>query len=150
MDKVQYNEIIDFAISKENEAIDFYESIRKLIQFQNKTEIIDEFISMEKGHITILNNLRNLEGKFEKVEKVINLGIVDHIAKPDNYADMDYQGVLELAMKNEDEARNLYLKMSELALDDEVKNTFARLAEEEAKHKLYFEKIYDDEVLSEN
>jgi rubrerythrin len=35
-------------------------------------------------------------------------------------------------------------------MDTNTKQLFLKLASEEAKHKLHFEKIYDDEILKEN
>ena len=61
---------------------------------------------------------------------------------------MSYQEALILAMKREKTAYKLYMKLSEMAPNDELKKVFKGLAVEEAKHK--FEIEYDDVVYKEN
>jgi len=50
-------------------------------------------------------------------------------------------------MKNEEHSFKLYNDLKDSCKDEELKKVFAVLAQEEAKHKLKFEKIYDEEIL---
>jgi rubrerythrin len=50
-------------------------------------------------------------------------------------------------MKSEEKARDFYLLSAERCEDSELKKFFQMLAQEEAKHKLTFEKMYEDDVL---
>ena len=63
---------------------------------------------------------------------------------------MTYQEALILAMKREKAAYKLYMKLSEIAPNDNLKKVFKGLAIEEAKHKLKFEIEYDDVIYKEN
>ena len=50
-------------------------------------------------------------------------------------------------MKNEEHSVKLYNDLRESCMDEDLKRLFDFLAHEEAKHKLKFEKIYDEEIL---
>ena len=64
--------------------------------------------------------------------------------------EIDYQKALILAMKREKSSYKMYLDLANSVDDDELKETFMALAQEEARHKLRFEVEYDDYILSEN
>jgi rubrerythrin len=64
--------------------------------------------------------------------------------------DMDYQDALVLAMNKEKAAFRLYMDLSEKANNEEMKQLFLSLAQEESKHKLRFELEYDENVLKDN
>ena len=53
-------------------------------------------------------------------------------------------------MKREKSAFKLYSDIARSAQDEELRELFLGLAQEEAKHKLRFEVEYDDEVYREN
>ena len=63
---------------------------------------------------------------------------------------MSYQDALMLAMKKEKAAFRLYYELAKRANNDEMKDVFLSLAQEESKHKLRFEIEYDEYVLREN
>ncbi|MGZ3514943.1 MAG: ferritin family protein [Syntrophales bacterium] len=50
-------------------------------------------------------------------------------------------------MKNEEHSVKLYNDLQESCMNEDLKRLFKFLANEEAKHKLKFEKIYDEEIL---
>jgi rubrerythrin len=58
--------------------------------------------------------------------------------------------MLVTAMQREDLSYKLYKTLAEGSHDRNVANLFEKLAAEEIKHKNYFERLYDTEVLREN
>ena len=64
--------------------------------------------------------------------------------------DMSFQDIVLTAMKKEETAHALYTRLAEQSDSPAMETAFLKLASEEAKHKLHFETIYDDEVLTEN
>lgn len=150
MTKEKFNEVINFAIAGEKEAIKFYQELQEKVRFQAQIEMLKEFEDMEKGHVIILENIRN-KG-FEKIEikEVTDLHISDYIIDVGPSEDMNYQDILIIAMKKEEKANKLYTEMANNFPGTELEQLFRRLAAEEAEHKLKFEKLYDDEILKEN
>ena len=89
-------------------------------------------------------------GKLKPAERqVMDMKLADYIVDAAPSPDMNYQGVLILAMKKEKAAFKLYSDLASSADDENVKTVFLALAQEEARHKLRFEIEYDD-MLAEN
>jgi len=82
-----------------------------------------------------------------KIEKVPDLKISDYMVDSEFSPDMSYADILRKAMKMEERALKLYNDMKEKNKDENLIKLFSILANEEAKHKLRLEKIYDDEIL---
>lgn len=147
----KFNEILQFAIEKEEEAIQFYTELQEMVSFKSKIELLQNLADMERGHIKILENIRNQATAANVgVPKVENLSISEYIVDVEPSPNMSYQDILIIAMKREEKASQLYTNLAEETTDGEIKNLFLRLAAEEAGHKLHFEKIYDEEILTEN
>ena len=141
-------EIIDFAIEKEKEAAEFYLSISKQEQFSGKKEMLMEFSAQERNHQKLLEALKvgkagkELEGyKFKWIKDIKRSDyVVDIKYRPG----MPYNELLMLAMKREEKALKLYNEMLAKAESAEQKKVFKMLCQEEAKHKLSLETLYDD------
>lgn len=149
-DQKKFNEIIDFAIKKEREAIKFYQDLQKLVSFKSKKEMLHNFEEIERIHIEVLESIRLKTIKNIHIPRVENLAISDYIVETKADANMSYQDILIVAMKREEKANQLYTRMANESDEEEIKKLFLRLASEEANHKLQFEKIYDNEILTEN
>ena len=76
--------------------------------------------------------------------------ISNYVVDMEPAPDMTYQDIIIMAMKREEAANKLYTAMAEKVGNEEIKKLFQKLASEEAKHKLHFEKIYDKEILTDN
>jgi rubrerythrin len=152
MDKEEFNKILDFAVEREEEAIRFYRDLQTMVQFSEKKELLQEFEAIEKSHVVVLENIRKktvVELSSAPVE-VENLAISDYLVEVPPTPEMSFQDILITAMKREEKAVKLYTRLAEGATDEGIRALFQKLATEESKHKLYFEKLYDDIVLTEN
>ena len=81
---------------------------------------------------------------------VETLNLADYTVDVDVTGDLDYQDALIIAMKREKAAFRLYNDLAERVNDSELRDLFLGLAQEEAKHKLYFETEYDERMLRDN
>lgn len=153
MKENKFHEIIDFAIDREMEAVNFYYELQRSndIKFEAQREMLQELENMERGHILTLEKMRARELDVSTIGRVKNLMISDYIVD-EKVAPNSYQNILIIAMKREEKSKKLYedlaLKLGEE--DSELRNLFLRLAEEESSHKLKFEKLYDEYVNREN
>ena len=141
--------IIDFAIEKEREAAEFYESISKDEEdFSGSKKMFAEFAVEEQKHEKILQDFKT-KGISKNLEEYQLKWITD-IKRSDYLVDLSYEKgmpyneILLLAMKREEKALKLYNDFLEQADTDESKKLFKVLCQEEAKHKLALETIYDD------
>ncbi len=144
------NDILDFAVKREKEAVLFYKELQDIAKFSAQRKMLLELEAMERGHIEILENIRYTTLELIKIPEIENLKISDYLVKSKPNEDMSYQNILIAAMKKEESANNLYNDLANKVDNPEYKKLFLKLASEEAKHKLYFEKIYNDEILTEN
>ena len=142
-------EIIDFAIEKEREAAAFYQKISKDEEdFSGSKQMFAEFAAEERKHEKILQDFKT-KGITKSLEEYPLKWITD--IKRSNYLvdlsyeqGMPYNEILLLAMKREEKALKLYNEFLEKAETDESKKLFKVLCQEEAKHKLALETMYDD------
>ena len=150
MTKEKFNEIINFAIAGEKEAIKFYQELQEKVKFQAQIEMLKEFEDMEKGHVLVLENIRIKGFKKIEIKEVADLHISDYIIDVEPYEDMNYQNILIIAMKKEEKANKLYTEMANNFPGSELEQLFKKLASEEADHKLHFEILYDEYILKDN
>ena len=141
--------LLDFAIAREEEAVEFYTELAAKAEGAAK-RAFEDFAKEEMGHKQKLlavkagRQLAPVEGK------IADLKIADYVVDEGPEGDLDYRLALIIAMKKEKAAFKLYMKLHEAAEDADLKGLMLALAQEEAKHKLRFEIEYDENVLSEN
>lgn len=148
MDFNNLDEIIDFAIAKEVEAEEFYKSVSEQESFAGKKKMLLEYAAEEKKHQKLLEDLKT--GKVGKQLDEYTFKWVTDI-KRSNYVHeieytpgMAYQEILMLACKREEKALALYNELQVKAETEDAKRVFKILCQEEAKHKLVLETMYDD------
>ncbi len=146
------DEILDFAIKKEQEAADFYADLASKATQKYMTSVFEQFSREELGHRAKLEGVKNGKKLVAAEKKIIDLKIGDFLVPVDteDAADLTYQQALVVAMKREKESFRLYNDLANATDDGNVKTLFLSLAQEEAKHKLRFEVEYDEQILKEN
>lgn len=147
MDEKKFKEIIQFAIEREIEAYNFYTGATQNIKYSGGKELFSSLAKEEEGHRKLLENLNMEKIAQKRIEKVPDLHISDYLVEVDLRPDLSYADILRVAMKREEKSLKLYNDMKESNTDEDLKKLFTFLANEEAKHKLKIEKIYDDEIL---
>lgn len=144
------DDILDFAMNSEQEAIDFYNELANSAISEDMRKVFNQFAQEEIGHKAKIREIKE-EGTYTlPKEKVKDLKLGDYLVTVEPTHNMNYQDALVLAMKKEKAAFRLYMDLSEKAENESMKNLFLGLAQEESKHKLRFELEYDENVLREN
>lgn len=144
-------DILDFAIGKEEEAAALYADLAKRSKNREMAEVFTQFSREELGHKKKLQTIKGSNRVVIPEEKVQDLQIGDYLLDIDkSREDHNYQDALIIAMKEEKAAFKLYTDLAGKTDDPEAKGVFLMLAQEEAKHKLRFEIEYDENVLREN
>jgi len=144
-----FDDVIDFAIEKEQEANKFYLDLARQMKNPGMREVFEGFAAEELGHKTKLEGIKKSQ-MIQPAQNVVDLQIADYVVEVESNPDMDYQDALVLAMKNEKAAFRLYLDLANKVANEAQKALFLSLANEEAKHKLRFEIEYDEIILKEN
>ena len=141
------DEILDYAISKEEEAAALYTELAERIERPGMREAFLEFAKEEEGHKRHLESIKSGELPALTIRQVQGLGIAEHLAKPEPSANMSYAEALAFVIKAEQAAHELYTGLAEMTDDPNLSAVFTALAGEEAKHKRRFEVEYDEVVL---
>jgi len=147
MDEKKFKEIIKFAIDKEIEAFNFYTGASQTAKYSGGKELFSSLAKEEEGHRKLLQNLNIEKVAQKRIEKVPDLKISDYMIDVEVKPDLSYADMLRIAMKREERSVKLYEDLRGSNPDEELKKLFTFLIQEEAKHKLKLEKIYDDEIL---
>ncbi|MBN2061214.1 MAG: ferritin family protein [Deltaproteobacteria bacterium] len=141
-------EILDFAIDREIEAAEFYESASKEEYMSGKKDMLLEFAAEERKHQKLLEdfkagktgvNLDDYEFKW-----ITDLKRSDYLVEIEYSPGMPYNELLILAMKREEKSLALYNQLLENSDSENSRKLFKMLCQEEAKHKLALEAMYDD------
>lgn len=145
------NDILDFAIAREQGAVDFYTRLASDVSNTEMRDIFLQFAKEEMGHKAFLMKVKK-EGAFEiSSEKLADIKISDYLIPEVKEVDkLTYPEALVLAARREKAAHELYKKLSTSVDDPNYARIFENLAIEELKHKIRFETEYDDYLSREN
>jgi len=140
--------IVDFAIEKEKEAAQFYSSLAKEEAFSGAKDMFLDFAREEAKHQKLLHDFKS-QGftqsmKDYKLKWIKDIKRSDYTVELEYRKGMAYNEILMLAMKREEKALKLYNDFLKQAETPEAQKVFKMLCQEEAKHKLAFETMYDD------
>ncbi|WP_457551540.1 ferritin family protein [Desulfobacula sp.] len=140
------DEILTFAIDREKEAVEFYLSLAKQATRASLKEIFERFAKEEEKHVTLVSDISGNKEKIDsyEFEKITDLKISDYMVETEYEEGMPMPEILKLAMKKEEKAVKLYSMLADQTDNEEAKKLFLILVQEEAKHKLGLESMYDD------
>ena len=150
MEFTTMNEILDFAIGKEEEAFNFYYKIAEAVKFPYMRQIFIDFAKQEEGHKTKLLQVKHGKIELPSDKAIRDLKIGDHLVDISITPDLSYQEALIVAMKAEKNAYVMYTNLANATNDPALKALLQGLAAEEAGHKLRFEMEYDDQFMGQN
>jgi len=138
-------EVIDFAIEKEQEAARFYSELCKRSLPAGIKEMLTGFYKTELAHKAKLEKVKSGAVSI-KPESVSGLGLAGIVEDAEIREDMSLVELLAVAMKKENSAYRLYIELAVAATTPELIDLFLFLAQEEAKHRLWFEAEYQKRV----
>ena len=138
------DEILNFAIQLEKDAIDFYKGLTKNSVTPDMKQVFEQFAREEMVHKSRLEEVKQKELYDMEQEMIEEMQIDDYLVSIRPSVGMSYRDALVCAMKLEKAAFRLYTDLSENAPDPEMKKLFLSLAIEESRHKLRFELEYSD------
>jgi len=146
-----FDQVIDFAIVREKDAVLFYQFLQGKARFAPQKEVLKEFEQMELGHVRLLEGVKERHS-VEKLGRTIpddlELSSYLHEVEPDE--NMSYQEILVAAIKKEERAASLYRMLRDQETDSEIKEVFNTLVTEEENHRHHFEVLYDKDIQGDN
>jgi len=147
--KETFEELIRKAIRKEADSAAFYRMASERVQ-SGISKTFREMAEDEEKHRKLLEQLDWEKVEQYKLEDIPDLKISEFLEDVHYDENMTYQDSIRMAIKNEEKSHNMYLLSAKrVAGEPKIEKLFKMLAQEEAKHKLQLEQLYDDEVYSQ-
>lgn len=144
------DEILEFAVSMEDESWRFYADWAERSDNETISVVFREFAGEELKHKKLIEDVRAGNRELKTRHDVADLKLADHYVKPQPSASMSYQDALLVAIDREVAAIGLYAHLTSVCVEEALCSIFDALAEEEKKHKLRLETIYDDTFMKED
>lgn len=143
-------DVVDYAIQREQEAIDFYNDVAGRVQNRAVAEELRKLAAMEQGHREWLRRMDVSVAVTGPARQVLDLKIADYVVEVEPAPAMTWQDVVNMGMHRELASMKLYADLAEKVDEPAARQLFEKLAAEEAVHKLFFERIWDEEILMWN
>lgn len=141
--------VVREAIRKEADAAAFYRMAAERVK-SGISNMFREMAVEEEKHRKLLEDLDWEKVRQYKLEDIPDLKISEFLEDVPYDDTMTYQDAIRMAIKNEERSYNMYLASARRFADDpNIEKLFMMLAQEEAKHKLELEQMYDDEVYNQ-
>lgn len=145
-----FEDAINFAIKREEEAIHGYGNLIDLAKNPGVKKLLQELQEEERNHKKLLQNITKEKIESLSITDVIDLKISDYLVEEPPSEDMNFQDLLILAAKKEQQAVELYSNLANKSKEGDLKKLFEFLVEQEKSHKLKLETEYDSHVLEED
>jgi len=142
MTKEEYKAILTKAIDNEVESYEFYKGVSEIVVDTYIKKMFDEFAAEELGHKKLLEGFLTRDVKDMHFDESADYKVSETVDKPTLSVDMKPADALALAMKNEEEAMNMYAAFAAASSDQSQKKMFHDLSLMEKGHKTKLEKYY--------
>jgi len=145
----EFKKIMLNAIDKEVESYTFYQSVSERVNDAALKTIFGELAEQETYHRKTLQEYL-IGGKTQlKFDEAKDYHLSDTIESPALSTEMKPLDGLKLAIKKEQEAKEMYEKLAAASADPEQKKIFDELAKMELGHKARLEDIYTNTAFAE-
>lgn len=147
---VTLEEVIKFAVQREETAVQLYTKAATLTTSIASRKMFEEFAAEELGHKKVFSQMDLAKAEQYRASTIPDMGISKYLVDIKLTPDMTYPQILQFAIKTEENAYQLYKAAAEGTDDPQLKKTLEVFAEVELGHKKRIEGIYDEHVLTEN
>jgi len=142
-----FEDFIEFAIKREEEAIKAYGDIADIAKTPGLKKLLLDLQGEERNHKELLQKITEEKIESLKIKEVTDLKISDYLIEEPPSPEMNFQDLLILAAKKEQKAVDLYSDLERKVSGKELKKLFAFLIQQEKSHKLKLEEEYEKHVL---
>ena len=139
-----FQSIMEFAIKNEVEAKEYYLAVASKTSHEMVKKLFLEFAEDEIGHEKLLTNILNKGEQSLNFKKTKDYKLSETIPDPDMSGKVKMADIFAVAMKREERAVDMYLKLAADTADPAMKKVFTELSEMERGHKQRLEQAYID------
>jgi len=151
MENNEVHELLDSAIAKEIAAEAVYSAAQNATSDPGAKELLRKLASDERRHGRWVRGLKDTDSPGQwNLDRAADLKISNHLTGPDRLDGANLQDTLIFAIKREQQSVDFYSRMMAMMRTEEAKLLCQRLVNQELKHKLRLELLYDGLFLGEN
>jgi rubrerythrin len=144
----EFKKIITFAVANEIEAYEFYKGVADKSKDAGLKKTFAELADEEAKHRKFLEGLTSGKEPMH-FDETKDYKVAESIEKPKLSLSMKPSDAIALALKNEQEAMDMYTEMANCSTDDEQKKMFQSLATMERGHKVKLEDTFTNMAFPE-
>jgi len=140
------NDLLDVAINDEINAQKFYQILGDKTNNPKMKQFFDSLANEERGHERILKGVKemelydgNLEVDEESIRQIEGAHVIDD---SESIEDMTIERAMEIAMKRENKASQVYGQMAESTSQEEIMKLFTSISADERRHFNTIEEHY--------
>lgn len=140
------HDILEFAISKEQAAVQFYKDLASQTTDPTTRAMFETFVRTEQTHAEMLRLEMNKLGYTVKAEEQAPVSAYqwqERLELDDQARRMNFIDALLLGIQKERAAFRLYVQILSTTQDGQFARTLMELAEEEMRHVLQLEREYE-------
>ncbi|UCH89534.1 MAG: ferritin family protein [Thermoplasmata archaeon] len=154
--KIDHMNMLAMTLKKEENSYNFYTRAQNMAKLKNIKDLFEELAGEELKHKEIV------QGYIEKLKaegtewnpaedlETDEIGYSKYLIATELTEDTSYQDALIIAMKREERAYIMFNNFYRITKDDDLKDLFKRLMNDEINHLKKVEARYDKDVMSDN
>ncbi|HLR20518.1 MAG TPA: ferritin family protein [Tissierellaceae bacterium] len=140
---------VKYAIKQEIESYEFYKDAAKKVKLNNLVEIFEDLARKGLENKEILDEFLDSGGKKLDLSETEDYGVSEILDMPELTTNMKSKDAINLAIKREEKAMDMYQNLYNNALDQDIKDVLKKLVAMKREHKAQLEQIYMDTAYAE-
>ncbi len=149
MSFISLQDVIDFAVEREEAAYELYKRAAELTVSPAARKMFEELAHEEATHKDVFARIDPGALDELKVCKLPEATIGHYLKEVPFHPQMSYQEILTYALKTEESAYQLYKAAAGMTEDAKLQKTLLAFAEVELGHRRKIETLYNEHVLTE-
>jgi len=146
---VTLDEVVKFAIEREESAYNLYKRAAELSTSISSRKMFEELAAEEATHKDVFTKIDGERAEQHKLCTLPESSVAKYLADVPFRPDMCYNEILASALKTEENAYQLYKAAAGMTDDPKLQKVLMNFADVELGHRRKIEAIYEDRVLTE-
>lgn len=149
MEFVTLEEVIKFAVEREDTAYNLYKRAAELSTGIASKKMFEELAQEEATHKDVFIKIDGDKAESHKLCTLPESSIASYLVEIPFRPDMSYSTIIANALKTEENAYQLYKAAAGMTDDPKLQKLLMNFADVELGHRRRLEAIYDERVLTE-
>ena len=146
---VTLEEVITFAVDREDTAYRLYKRAAELSTSIASQKMFEELAAEEATHKDVFSKIDEEKAESHKLCKLPESSIAKYLADVTFRENLTYSEILAYALKSEDQAYHLYKTAAGMTDDPKLQKVLMNFADVELGHRRKIEALYEERVVTE-